>query len=715
MALMCWTAMTASPQEKLSVEIKQILAQQQALSRQGDAGEQRSPANEATVSVFIKFHDGAAQRLLSQYGCQTLAQIGDIYIANVPMSRLCGLADEPDVVRIETQTGGRQQNDISPNWTKTTNVNNGKDLPQAFTGKGVLVGILDGGLDVSHPAFFSTDGSTYRVKRLIDDYHEENETIGKMTPLGREYATEQEILAKARTGDTNMTHGTHCLSIAAGSGYDTDYRGVAYDADIFAISTRVGMGSVSSPTEVARMKRIFDYADEHHQPCVITYSIGFDYIPRDAELFREALQGIQGPGKLIVAAAGNENTHPTYVEKPKGVATAGARLIPGTGNSKGKVYILSEEPFRLKLITTKMAIEEGAVNLSKSDSILFDSESLPADTMVVGGQHAILRRDGSFYTLVTRFDMKESGGNTRAPLLCLEGTDAYVRMYTSNECNFENFTTETLNEGRFQNAERSHNIQIPGTFDEILTVGALTGRQFYVDMNGEGQRIGEADAVGTIVSFSSVGPTLDGRIKPDVVAPGVFITAAGNSYNDPLEEPVMKFSEFRNRKYPWITLSGTSMATPHVAGIVALWLQADPTLTPERLKEIISATSTQPVEGMESHNSIYGYGLVNAYAGMCKVLGIETAIKGLPTHQPSAVTIRPTAERNVRLQFDSAPNAPFTVRVYTVGGQLLNEQTFAPTTATSYSIAMDKPQQGICVVQVVSSEKGVAGSELIRF
>ncbi len=714
MVLMCWMGMTASAQEKLSMEIKRMVAEQQALSHEGAVDGLRRSAKDATVSVFVKFRNGAAERLLSQYGCQTLTQIGDIYIANVPLGGLCGLADEPDVVRIETHTGGHQHNDVSPRWTKTTDVNTGKGLPNAFTGKGVLVGIVDGGLDVSHPSFFSTDGTTYRVKGLVDDFHEANETIGKMTTLGREYTTEQDILAKARTGDTEQTHGTHCLSIAAGSGYGTDYRGVAYDADLFAISSRVAMSDVSSPTEVARMKRIFDYADEHKQPCVISYSIGFDFIPDDAELYREALQGVQGPGKVIVVSAGNSNSYPTYVEKPKGTATAGARLMPNVGSNKGKVYILSEEPFKLKMIMTKVAVEKGAVNVTKSDSIVFDSESLPADTVVLGGQHAILERIGSIYTLVTRFVFKEAGGNGRAPMLCIEGADANVRMYTSCMCNFENFTTETLNEGRFQNAQHSSNIVLPAAFDEVLTVGALTCRTQYVDISGNSYIMGEKYVEGLIAPFSSVGPTLDGRIKPDVVAPGVNIIAAGNSYNASIDN-VVKSTEFRNRAYPWIALSGTSMAAPHVAGIVALWLQADPTLTPEKVKEVIRATSRQQVEGMESPNNIYGYGLINAYAGVCKVLGIDTAIKGLTTRQPSAVTIRPTAERNVMLQFSSAPSEPFTVRIYTVGGQLLKEQTVVPTTATSYTIGMNKPQQGICVVQVDSSERGVEGSELIRF
>jgi subtilisin family serine protease len=99
----------------------------------------------------------------------------------------------------------------------------------------------------------------------------------------------------------------------------------------------------------------------------------------------------------------------------------------------------------------------------------------------------------------------------------------------------------------------------------------------------------------TIAGFSSKGPVGFGdniTVKPDVVAPGVSIwsTVPPDGYT---------------------LMSGTSMATPHVSGVVALMLQANPNLTPEDVKEILAKTAVDL--GEEGKDNVYGYGLVNAY------------------------------------------------------------------------------------------------------
>jgi len=68
----------------------------------------------------------------------------------------------------------------------------------------------------------------------------------------------------------------------------------------------------------------------------------------------------------------------------------------------------------------------------------------------------------------------------------------------------------------------------------------------------------------------------------------------------------------------------------------------------------------------------------------------------------------------VQLSFNTAPQQSFRVRVYTVAGRLLAEQTLQPG-QTDYTVGIARPQQGICVVQVDGKEQGVTGSELIRF
>ena len=102
---------------------------------------------------------------------------------------------------------------------------------------------------------------------------------------------------------------------------------------------------------------------------------------------------------------------------------------------------------------------------------------------------------------------------------------------------------------------RSGTIGSPGCAREVITVGAST----------EG---------GSIVSFSSRGPTLDGRIKPDIVLPGERIISC-RAANTSLGAPVDAL---------YTAVSGTSMAAPHAAGAVALLLEAYPALTPAEIR-----------------------------------------------------------------------------------------------------------------------------------
>ncbi len=683
----------------LSMDIRRIMSEQASgLFRAKGLGQK--------VCAFVRLRHAGGEDLLVRQQCEVVARMGDILIVNIPVDVLPFLSESELIDRIETQLGGEVMNDVTRQWVNSTPLYEGQSpLSQAYDGEGVLLGIVDGGFDLSHPTFLSADGSHVRFVGLLDQYAADDETIGQEIPLGREYLTPDDIAAKQHSADVSGTHGTHCLGIAAGSGFGTPYAGAAYGADLYAVASKGIPQSLCSANEVALMKHIFDYADSLQRPCVITYSVGFDCVDTDAELFREAFGLLTGPGHIIVVAAGNSNNYATYVAKPASQAHAGSTLLLQDG--RGKVYLRSEGNFRLKCISSKLDV----FSYVKDDSLVFDTNDLPGHPVDLGPYHISLSKEGTFYT----FNASSNTESNNRVMMLIENKEdeqSFVEMYTSLN---NHFIADFSYDGRFESAEHSHNITMPACLPNMVSIGALNCREYYVNMEGD-TIAGHAVKTphGTLAAFSSVGPTFDGLMKPDAVAPGVNVISSGSSFcTTDRSKSFVGTTSYHDREYPWMSLSGTSMSCPAAAGIIALWLQANPKLTPDDVKATFAATCTPPEAGLEYPNNSYGHGLIDAYAGMLHVLGIDTSIPGISSRQPASLHIRPGSDGAILLQLDAAPRHPFSVRVYTVSGECVANRQLDGG-AIDYHLSLSLPH-AVYVVQVDSDELGLKGSQLLRF
>lgn len=589
-------------------------------------------------------------------------------------------------------------NDRTTKWVNIEQVKNGTGagLTQAYTGKGVIVGIIDIGFDLTHPTFYASDGKTYRIKRFVDNEKDADTTTGHAIPLGREYRTEEEILGVQHSADyQSAQHGTHVLGIAAGSGYGTPYQGMAPDADICAVAVDLATDYTANP-ESPEFKYIFDYADEQGKPCIINYSMGAGYDPKNFAKAEEAIRKMLGPGHIIVAGAGNSGPSPYYTLKKRGIEAGGVFLKPIDDKPSRDYHFISNDHFTLKCIRVT---SKNMKDYTKGDSLTFDSQNLPASPQTIDIYQAQMSKTDSVYTLKLSLTDPEDMDMLGSFMLVVEGKEAQVKIIADSHVSIlDNIALDS----RCNLGSTAASILVPACWADIIAVGNIVGR------------MGEADTATDIPSdpegklgmrdgTSSVGPTFTGITKPDVVAPGTNVISSGNSFSTPKANHMLPFttSEFNGKTYPWALATGTSQAAPVVSGIIALWLEAKPTLTPQEALETIRLTS-RPLgaDSLGHPNNQYGYGLIDAYKGLLHVLGLDTSIRSLSQHQPAGMTFR--VEGNLLYANGAEDGIPVTF--YNLSGRLVRQSKVENGT-----VSLSDMPKGVYAVQL-----GKYGSTLIR-
>jgi subtilisin family serine protease len=678
---------------------------------------------ERWMTAFVQITN---EQVLNDYGCRKLTQLDDIAIVAIPLQQLEELARQPEVLRIEAGERAQCLMDTVPLICNVPPIYQGTQLPQAFTGKNVVVGLMDIGFDLTSPNFYSNDQGTYRIKAFWDMLSKD--TIGSPFPVGRDYIGQEAILGHEHSVDgLTETHGTHTLGIAAGCGYDTNYRGMAYESDICLVSNAVSNDIIyidsadyykfTTATDALGFKYLFDYANQQGKPCVASFSEGYTaYLDEDDRLYAEFLKRLTGPGRIICVAAGNENRERTYALKPVNTAAAGAFIRSYRTNALYRVK--SNGPMRLCIHayangqtpshTLSVLSSDGRL-----DSLLTDTLFLGNDTCTV----AISRYPSASNKSETIFLLQLNANRTLDLLppmaLVAEGTISKVEFFGSGSSALTNNDIDS----RWNSAEYGHNILAPALFPAVICVGGTTHRLGFTNQQGQYIDYSDVQQQGKRMRASSTGPAMNGLMKPDITAPGFNVISSMNSFymeNKPSNwyiQNTISQSEFEGHVYHWAIESGTSMSCPAVAGIIALWLQACPTLTQQDVIDVFSRTSRYPEATLTYPNNQYGYGEIDAYRGLLDILG-ATAIQGLSSHTPSAATILP-AEDGIRIHFDKCPDAPIQVSVYSLSGTQICKRQLTAESAT-VTISLPSLPSGVYAVQLSSESHCYTGSQLVR-
>jgi subtilisin family serine protease len=557
------------------------------------------------------------------------------------------------------------------------------------TGAGVVVGIVDTGIDPEHVDFRNADGTT-RIAYLVDfasdplGKYPEAESLCTSVKLKCAVLAAADIDAANRAGtggdlpNDSIGHGTHVASLAAGNGgLEKKYVGIAPEATLIVAravdaSSGIGDAGVLSATGL-----VFYLAEQlgkkqglERLPAVVNLSLGSDWGPHDGTTALErgladllhTRSGDEFPGRAIVVAAGNSAG-----------LFAGSNTFPNPLGVHTDVHVPERSSVRVPLATPPLPTGTGDITATLLVWIAFR----PGDDVSVGldrktGTWIAAQRPGEGGTFGSKkLAATIANGSFQSLGLGLVDENAAAVVIQGTFARDEQFAIELEGHGtaslwvqsegslgpdggtfgaQFPGATKEATVTIPAASPALIAVGATLNRTSWIDRVGNPQHIDSLGSVrnpplDSLAYFSSAGPTSDLRLKPDLVAPGAFVAGALSRAADPATNGHSIFAEnaFCTPLADCIAVDdthaitlGTSMASPIVAGAVALLFQGDGTLTESRIRTLLQAGARHP-EGLVQQGAQLGAGALDLEG----VLDVQTEspISRVPSEKESWLTL----------------------------------------------------------------------------
>lgn len=639
-----------------------------------------------------------------QLGVTPIAENAGTATVRLTLDALQRLAKQQGVEYIQITSGATQMLNLARQEAGTDLLHKGTDLPKAYTGEGVVVGVVDAGFDYMHAAFRRPADGALRIKRV---WEQGATTLdGASAPAKYGYGIElntPELIEKAQGDSDSNSHGTHVAAIAAGSDAYKDgaYVGNAPDADIVLVALDL---NASTNADISNaVQYIFDYADEVGKPCVVNLSLGNQDGPHDGtSTFDTMTDAMQGPGRLIVGAAGNHRTDAFHIDHTFAAADAAPlrtfvkyKVAPSNSVSGGTIEIWGEKGVEF---TVDIAAYSTFNKKDARSTTVYPAEGV---TDVDFGKYAtgtwkvaseVSPLNGKPHVVLTSA-LTSIRNNYAIALTVTPKTAGRVNIWSDNT--YLALESRDIEGFSAPDAASSTLCEIGGTGKRILTVGSYTTRNEYTT-NG-GQQATLQETVGDLSSFSSYGPTVDGRMKPNITAPGCFIISAVSNNDASGNLMYAEYNENFGRYNQYGYMQGTSMASPFVAGIVATWLQAYPQLTPEQLHEIVQNTARKDSFTATAPDSNWGYGKINALDGLRQC--IEKQETGcVSVAMPFDGTVR-IADGNIVLGFARDTQATLGITSMT-GSTLFSKQLGKRSAGETLSVAVPQLPKGVYLLSV---------------
>lgn len=671
------------------------------------------------VSAYLHTTGTPNIEVLEKLGVKVNLRLDGILTVRLPLSVVPELEKLDFVKYIQFGTPVRPMLDSARVSAGVDKVQNGDGFTMPYTGKDVVIGIIDGGFDYTHPAFRDKDGNL-RIKRVWEQCHEGG-TPPEGFSYGSEFADEEKILAIGGDVKTN-SHGTHVANIAAGASHmaETPYYGVAPESEIVLVSNRYASGDtlvLVTPDNVNisdAIAYIYGYAESVGKPCVINMSLGNHLGPHDGtSTFDQVADQLQGEGRLLVGSVGNYGATRMHVSKsftgaedsPLKFMIQKKESLEWSNTSGATVEVWGEAgmTFDLNLVVLSTVGSQYKENVTTSVLTVGEGETVTQELDLTDKKSCVGKvlvstevspLNGRPHALLT-FHI-EKATNRVVGIVLTPRTAGTVHAWAEGSTLL---FAETSQEGWTSGDTSQSLTEIGGTGKRIISVGAYVSKNVYKTEGSNRDNTLEGETLYARGTFSSAGPTLDGRVKPDVMAPGTYVASAISSHDSYASSyPTAQNVVWNEDAYTYSYMQGTSMAAPFVTGVLATWLQANPSLTPEVVREVISATA---INDEYTFTATCGYGKVDAYHGLKEVItraeGVETLSAG---KSESICLLSRSGDAVVRMLFTKALPASEVAVYDAIGTRVLTHQISSVQAGDEVEISLVSLPRGIYLLQV---------------
>lgn len=372
-----------SPYTRIYLERHKVVAQQRVKSSaQGVAA-----VDNDSISTFLKLGDGCDEAEIEANGVRVVNRFGALLTVRIAVHDIEKVATLRSVKKIDMGAPVHDNNDSARICSNVDILHQGGgSLGQQYTGKGVIVGVVDDGIEYNHINFKDADGKS-RVKMVYDAAHDKT------------YLDPGDIAALG-TDDSTDTHGTHTSGTAAGSYTKNGYQGMAPEADL--VLCGAGKGGYFNNADIANsVKKILDYADLVGKPAVVNMSLGGNDGPHDANYdLCKVWDAMKSPGHIISISAGNEGGAKMYIRHKSENADDSLQfqtVLNPLGSYSGYIDLWSKSPrvfkVRIGVLDTQEKKFVAMSPLISSSELEKDSSYFYQDTLLLkpyfGGKFSI--------------------------------------------------------------------------------------------------------------------------------------------------------------------------------------------------------------------------------------------------------------------------------------------------------------------------------------